>query len=76
MRHAKQCLQLSEEVGDRQSAFDRAVAHACAATAYQLAGRKEDAENQRVLADRAADELSDPADREVFGRLYPVSLKK
>jgi hypothetical protein len=72
VRHAAKCLQLSEEAGEKQTAFDRATAHGCAATAYKLAGRMDEAQKEHKLACTAADQFEDAGDRPVFDQLYPA----
>lgn len=72
VRHAERCLELSREVGDAQTAFDRATAHGCASVAYGLAGRLGEARKQHELARSSASGLEDPADRDVVDRLYPT----
>ncbi|MFT3788758.1 MAG: hypothetical protein QM770_21745 [Tepidisphaeraceae bacterium] len=71
VRHAEQCLRLSREAGDKQSAFDRASAHGCASNAYTLAGRMDDARTVYERALEAAKGFDDPDDRPVFERLFP-----
>lgn len=70
VRHAQRCLQLSHTAGDRQTPFDRATAHGCAAVAYALAGQPAEAGDQRSLAEEAAGQLS-ADDRGVFDGLFP-----
>jgi hypothetical protein len=72
VRHAEKCLKLSEEAGDKQTAFDRATAHGCASAAYKLAGKMDQARASYQLATAAADKFDDPADRPVFEQLYPA----
>src|SRR5207248_1605248 len=72
VRHAERCLELSREVGDAQTAFDRATAHGCASVAYALAGRVGEARKQHEMARSFASGLEDRADRDVFNRLYPA----
>ncbi len=71
-RHAEKCLALSKEAGDKQSPFDLAVVHGCAAAAYRAAGQTAKALAARQLAQNAANHLTDPADRAVFEGLYPA----
>lgn len=49
VRHAERCLELSEEAGNKQTAFDRAMAHGCAAGAFRLAGKINDAEKHQAI---------------------------
>ena len=72
VRHAEKCLQLSEDVGEKQSAFDRATAHGCAAAAYKLANRVEEACAAYKRAVAAAERFEDAGDRPVFDQLYPA----
>jgi len=71
VRHAERCLGLSAEAGERQTAFDRATAHGCAAAAYKLAGRAKDSQAEHAKATATAAGFEDPADKAVFERLYP-----
>lgn len=70
VRHASRCLELSAEVGDTQTAFDRATAHGCAGRALALAGRSAESETQIALAKSAAANFDHPEDQVVFERLY------
>lgn len=71
MRHAEECLQSSDRVGEEQTPFDRATAHGCAANAYGIAGDARNAEaHQQKTADLAAS-LADAEDRQLTVRLYP-----
>ncbi|HQY89344.1 MAG TPA: hypothetical protein PK402_11845, partial [Tepidisphaeraceae bacterium] len=49
VRHAERCLELSREAGEKQTAFDRAMVHGCAAKAFRLAGRASDASKHDAL---------------------------
>ena len=70
VRHAEKCLALSEEAGDKQSPFDLAVVHGCAAAAYRVAGHTAQALVAQQRATAAAEQLTDPEDRAVFDGLY------
>jgi tetratricopeptide (TPR) repeat protein len=70
-RHAERGLELSREVGDEQTAFDRATALGCAARAYAGLGRMEAARERYREALQAAEGL-EAEDRGVFERLYPA----
>lgn len=72
MRHSDKCMELSRSIGDEQTPFDRATAYGCAAKAYRSAGRNAEALKLHEAASRAAADLSDPGDREVFDRLYSM----
>lgn len=72
VRHAEKCIELSEEAGDKQSPFDLAVVHGCAAAAYRAGGQTAKAISFQQRATAAADRLTDPADRAVFDGLYAV----
>lgn len=72
VRHAEKCLQLSEHAGAKQTAFDLATSHGCAASAYRLVGRLDDAQTQYQRAITAAARFDDPAERGVFDGLYPA----
>lgn len=69
VRHAAKCLALSAEAADKQTMFDRATAHGCAAAAYRAAGNSAEALAAQQQADAIAAELS-PEDRAVFDSLY------
>src|SRR5688500_14728068 len=62
VRYAEKCLELSDQAGEKQTAFDRATAYGCAARAYASAGRADRAADLRRLAHEAASAL-DPEDR-------------
>ncbi len=68
-RHAERCLELSGEAGDKQTPFDRAMVHGCAASAFRLAGRLNDAEKNRLLTMDLVKSL-DPDDRALVEKLY------
>jgi tetratricopeptide (TPR) repeat protein len=70
VRHAERCLNLSTQASDRQTAFDRAMAHGCAAAAFKLAGRLEDAEAEYDKAVEATTTFDDPSEASVFLKLY------
>jgi hypothetical protein len=70
VRYADECVALSEQLGNEQTAFDRATALGCAACAHGLAGHDPDASEYRQHADDAARALSDEQDRAVYERLY------
>ena len=76
VRHAERCLALTRELDGRgggdggPTPFDRATAHGCAAAAYHLSGRSDEAAAQSRLARGAAAGLADADDRQVFERLY------
>lgn len=72
MRHAQHCLKLSEENGATQTAFDRATAHGCAASALALAGQMDEAQEHHRLAREVAAACDHPDEPEVFARLYPA----
>ncbi len=72
VRHAERCLTLSQQVGDEQTAFDRATAHGCAANAYALVDRPDEARMQHELARQAAARFDHPSETEVFEKLYPA----
>jgi hypothetical protein len=68
--HAKRCLALSREAGDRQTEFDRAVAYGCAGLACGVAGKKRQADEYRKRAGELAGKLTDAEEKSVFDRLY------
>ena len=68
VEYAKQARRLSEEHGDKQTAFDRAEVCATMAIALRAAGRLSDADAWRAKALAAASEL-EPDDRAVIERL-------
>ena len=71
LRHAEKCLALGQEIEGRMTPFDRATAHGCAALAYAIAGKADDARREHQLATSAAASLDDPADAALVHRLYP-----
>jgi hypothetical protein len=70
VRHAEQCLQLSAQAGDSQTAFDLACVHGCAALAYRQAGDSQRAKEQRNALERAITNLEVEDDIKVVERLY------
>lgn len=79
---ASACLALSDKLGmpdspadqhknDAQTAFDRACAHACAASAYQLTNRTEATAEQEALT-RAALINCDAEECKVIESLYSI----
>ena len=72
VRHAERCLALVREADGKPTPFDRATAHGCAAAAFALAGRTDDARRECQLATAAAAALDDPSDAALFRRLYPA----
>lgn len=71
VRHAEKCLSLSSEASDKQTPFDLACVHGCAAAAYRAVGHTAQALAAQQKAAAAAAQLTDPADRAVFDGLYP-----
>jgi hypothetical protein len=71
VRHAERCLEMSQEAGDRQTAFDRATAHGCASRAYALSNHFGSARRHYELAKAAAAGFTDAEEKQVFERLYP-----
>lgn len=72
MRHAEKCLALGAAAGAALTPFDRATAHGCAASAYALAERADDARRQWRLCAAEVDALDDPAEAALVRRLYPA----
>ena len=69
VRHAAKCRELSQQVGDEQTTFDRACSYGCSLQAYTCAGQSVEAAEMRQKALDAARTL-DPDDNAVFARLY------
>lgn len=72
VRYADTCLRLTEEVGDTQTAFDRAAAYGSASRAYAIAGNLDRARDYYTQAVAVADTFEDADDRAVFDRFYPA----
>ncbi len=72
LRHARRCLELSDEAGDSQTLFDRATAYGCGARAHQCAGEREKAAELQGVAREAARGFTDADEREVFERLFSI----
>ena len=70
LRHAIRCLELSQQAGDEQTAFDRATAYGCATLAYATAQQPDKAAEMQQKAREVAATFDDPDDKEVFQRLY------
>jgi len=70
LRYARRALELSEDAGQTQSAFDRATAFACAARAHLVAGDRDESRRLAHLARHAAESL-EADDRAVFAQLCP-----
>jgi hypothetical protein len=71
VRHAERARELSEQVGDEQTAFDRAVVQGAAANAYAAAGDRVRAQSHyRKLAELSV-QLADADERELLSKLYP-----
>jgi len=65
VRYADQCIELSDQLGDEQSPFDRVMAYGCAASVHwpRIPSFHEEAE---LLAAN----LTDDEERAVYDRLY------
>lgn len=72
VRYAEKCLVLTEQLGDTQTAFDRATAYGAVSRAYVIAGNQEHAQQYYQHATAVADTFEDAEDRAVFDRLYPA----
>jgi hypothetical protein len=70
LRHARDCCELSEQNPEQQTQFDRATAYGCLAQAHAGAGNVAEAQRYSQLARDAAAKLDDPADRELFERMF------
>jgi tetratricopeptide (TPR) repeat protein len=71
LRHAAKTLSLSEQAGDDQTAWDRATTWGCAALAYRLAGRHDEAVEMQEKATEASKGFDDSGDHDVFEKLFP-----
>ena len=70
VRHASKCLELSQQTGDEQEAFDLATAYGCAAQAYKCAQQSDKASHMQEKALQVASTFDAPEDKQVFDRLY------
>ena len=70
VRHANECLALSEKTKSDLTPFDRATVHGCAAQAYSCAGRQEEARTHHSVALEAANALEHPSEKKLFEQLY------
>ncbi len=68
-RYGEQCLELSEQGVEEQSAFDRATALACAGRAAACAGNADEADQYRQKAGEAAKAIEDKDEMQVFEKL-------
>jgi hypothetical protein len=75
VRYARQCVTLSDRLGDEQTKFDRATALGCAYLSYRVAGDARAAEQFYRSANEAAAALPDEDERIVFRRLFHVETK-
>jgi hypothetical protein len=69
VRHAEKCLELCKTARDETTAFDKATAFGCAATAYACNGQMELGREYYQKALQEAENL-DSEDRPVFDKLY------
>jgi hypothetical protein len=70
VNHAERCLRLSEQIGDEQTAFDRATVQGCAANAFEKNGDAERAQTHREnLADIQVT-LADAGEQALLSKLY------
>jgi hypothetical protein len=69
LRHARACLELTENHRDEMQDSDIAFAYELMARAYAIAGMLPEAVAQRYLANQAAEAITDPQMRETFYNL-------
>jgi hypothetical protein len=68
--HAEKAIGYSDQVGDKQTAFDRASAHGCAAAAYACAGDSANARFQREILRELTAALTKSSEQELLHKLY------
>jgi tetratricopeptide (TPR) repeat protein len=68
LRHARRCLELTEEYADLLEDFDQAYALECVARAHAIAGNREEALRYIELAEEAGRVIADEENREIFFR--------
>lgn len=66
LRHAKRCLDLTDEHADLMEDFDLAFAYECVARANAVVGNQEEAIKYIQLAEKAGDNIKDEGDRRIF----------
>lgn len=74
VRHAQACLQLAQQAGEKQTAFDRACVHGSAAMAFQLAGDKTSTQQHSQALETACQAITDKGDIKVIDKLYRTPL--
>lgn len=70
VRYAEAALEWTRMSADDVTAFDRAIAHAAASQAFEVAGRNERAGQAWSEAEAIAAEIEDPDDLKVLDALY------
>jgi hypothetical protein len=66
LRHAKRCLELTEQHADLVEDFDRAFAYESVARAYAVGGNREEALRYIELAQQAGEAIEADENREIF----------
>jgi hypothetical protein len=69
--HAEECLRLAEQLGEEQTAFDRATVQGCAANAYATVGEADRARLHYQKLANIVDTLTNAEERELLAKLYP-----
>ncbi len=67
LKHAKRCLELTENFREQMADFDIAYAYEGIARANALAGQRDAAKKYLALAQEAGDQIDDPESKEIFG---------
>lgn len=71
VRHAEKCLALCGVADNDATPFDRACAHGCAANAYAVLGRIDQAREEHRRAGEAIAEIDAADERTIVEQLYP-----
>jgi hypothetical protein len=66
VRHAKRCLELTEQYADEMEDFDKAFAYEAVARANAIAGNPDEAVTYIKLAEEAGKTIADEQSKEIF----------
>ncbi|MCB9894700.1 MAG: hypothetical protein H6839_09635 [Planctomycetes bacterium] len=66
LRHARRCMELTEQHGDKLAEYDRAFALEALARANAVAGNADEAAKYRAEAEKAGNAIADAASRKVL----------
>ena len=72
LHHAERCLALSQQIGDEQTAFDRACAYGGLSAALLRLARAQDAKQHYAAALAWVEKLDHPDEKPIFTKLYPA----